>query len=514
MNEQEKFDDLLRSKLSERDFPFDETNWDKAEAMIERSEKRKRFGFMTFIFSSGILVGLGIMYLFLYNNTSSTKQTTQLLQQNNVATAQNQNNNAAATSSTGLTQANGQTQVSNNSSTGAANNSQPIASSNNSSAQIANNNSNSTSTHNSASSVSANTTIANANTSVEKFTRSETTKHNKHKTKPDSTVQYSYVRPASEKTTNRKNNHTALASNNTQQSPTVTNSVSAYNTTSNTQANTQNPTSINSTTPQASSAPNNITSNNTTTPLAAKDSSVKKDSNTILAANTQAQAKKPDTTTTLTQQTAKQPPVKYSHTLFSIDAGGEYALGWMKAGGTQGNGISPVVGFSATHYFSTKLSVLLGLHYNSLGNINTLYSVNNSQYDFGAENNVTSVTVKTLYYLTVPLQVQYSINEKNIISAGINACYLINDNSDVVSYSQNYFGTSGYTSTTKMGYTDGINPWDAQLMLAYRRKINRFTISAEGYYGLMDIENNSFFNNTVFERNSGLRLLLSYDIIK
>jgi hypothetical protein len=92
--------------------------------------------------------------------------------------------------------------------------------------------------------------------------------------------------------------------------------------------------------------------------------------------------------------------------------------------------------------------------------------------------------------------------------------YLVNTSSSVVSYDQNYFGVSGNTASTKMGYMDGINNMDAQLTLAYRRKINHFTITAEGYYGLLDIESNAFFGNNVFERNSGLRLILSYDIIK
>ncbi|HSY75373.1 MAG TPA: hypothetical protein VK890_00875, partial [Bacteroidia bacterium] len=139
---------------------------------------------------------------------------------------------------------------------------------------------------------------------------------------------------------------------------------------------------------------------------------------------------------------------------------------------------------------------------------------NISQYDFGSTNNVTAVTLKTLYYAALPIQFQYNINNNDIISVGANVLYLINSNSNVVSYSQNYFGTSGYTSVDKMGYMDGINNLDAQLTLAYRRKINRFTISVESYYGLLDIENNSFFNNNVFERNSGLRAILSFDIIK
>src|ERR1700677_3891898 len=88
MSEQEKFDDLLRSKLEERDFPFDETNWDKAEAVIERSEKRRRFGSIAFVFSAGIMIGAGLMYFFNPNSSSPAPLAIQQTTQNNSAIAQ------------------------------------------------------------------------------------------------------------------------------------------------------------------------------------------------------------------------------------------------------------------------------------------------------------------------------------------------------------------------------------------------------------------------------------------
>src|SRR6185312_11428753 len=96
MSEKEKFDDILSSKLNERDFPFDEHNWEKAEAKIERAEKKRRYGLIAGIFAEGILVGAGIMYPFINTNPTiiTTVQSTQpIVAQNNSSNNQAVNTN-------------------------------------------------------------------------------------------------------------------------------------------------------------------------------------------------------------------------------------------------------------------------------------------------------------------------------------------------------------------------------------------------------------------------------------
>ena len=424
------------------------------------------------------------MYPIMHTNISSTITTTQPLTQSNVAPVQNQTTITQATVTPSQQSSNESLAKT---STNTNNNSQHVASVDNSA------------------------TKQSSNSNQQVASVSGTGKHTKHKhpaTKPDSTATaYDYVRPSSGKSTKRRVHYTQpeensvappkVSDNNTASQPIARNGT-------NPAVNSAQPTEVNKTAEQNN---NNITivkdtTNKTQMAVATTDSTKKHDSTT--------------TTSTVVTSNQQQPAQtsKYTHTLFSVDAGAGYSLGWMKAGATQGSGFSPVLGISVTHYFSTNISALIGLQYNSLTNVNTLYSSTSAQYDFGAVSDVTSVTLKTLYYVALPIKFQYSLNSNSMVSGGVNILYLLNSNSNVVSYNQNYFGTSGYTSTDKMGYMDGLNNLDAQVTLAYRRKIQRFTVSAEGYYGLLDIENNSFFNTNVFERNSGLRIMLSYDIIK
>ena len=71
MNEEEKFDELLSSKLSERDFPFDELNWDEAERLIIQQEKKEKTTRFAFIFSAGLSAGVLIMLPFMMNTHAS-----------------------------------------------------------------------------------------------------------------------------------------------------------------------------------------------------------------------------------------------------------------------------------------------------------------------------------------------------------------------------------------------------------------------------------------------------------
>ena len=86
MSEQEKMDDLLRSKFSEMDFPFDEENWAKAEEMIiatRKKEKRRRWGI---IFFFGILIGILVMIPFVLKNSDAAKSNIILTDRKNTNT--------------------------------------------------------------------------------------------------------------------------------------------------------------------------------------------------------------------------------------------------------------------------------------------------------------------------------------------------------------------------------------------------------------------------------------------
>ena len=91
--------------------------------------------------------------------------------------------------------------------------------------------------------------------------------------------------------------------------------------------------------------------------------------------------------------------------------------------------------------------------------------------------------------------------------------YLLNTTSDFTTNTNIDLRAPVQSKTTTFGYTQGFNPWNATLAIAYRRRLlDKLSVSVEMHYGLMDIKDNTFFSKQKFERSSGINLILSYDL--
>ncbi|MCC6371750.1 MAG: hypothetical protein IT236_12145, partial [Bacteroidia bacterium] len=68
MNNEEKFKHKLKDLLDEQDFPYSPANWDKASAVLDKEDKRKR-RFLFWLFT-GLGVGLSLFGILFYMNNS------------------------------------------------------------------------------------------------------------------------------------------------------------------------------------------------------------------------------------------------------------------------------------------------------------------------------------------------------------------------------------------------------------------------------------------------------------
>lgn len=202
--------------------------------------------------------------------------------------------------------------------------------------------------------------------------------------------------------------------------------------------------------------------------------------------------------------------------LFFIDAGANAQIGWKYINVKEAQGITPIFGISMIHYFNQKWSVNAGLQYSNIAYLktNTFNSVTN--YSFGVTTNTSIFKPYTLHYVGVPLYVNYHVTEKNAIFAGVGFSYLMNNKIRVQS-GQSYTITPSYVqniSSSPNEIRNGFyNNFDVSIAAGYRRKLNgHFSIAPVFYFGLTDIKKDSFFGLNQFERNSGLKLILSYSI--
>ena len=504
MNEEEKFDELINSKLSEREFPFDELNWDEAERLIIRQERWRKITRFSLVFSGGLVAGIAVMLPFILNtHTSSPSATSNITNINKIPDSQK----SVSVTSVPPTQNATENKVSN-----PTNASLPVQS-----AFVKKDNS--TGKRSKPGHISMVTAKSNkpmlaiANGGIKKAKP-----HHQGKTRSDIIVS-AKTKQANPLYTNVSPTHKLVVPE--KQITSVTPAPEIVNNNSKTindntatvlSPSSEKPIPLSTQTPVISNKQNNTPVTNTNT--SGKNTTAGIEPSLI----SNKMSPKRDTsfhsnTSMIPGTTPNYPP--YTANILSVYAGGNYSLGWTNNGITEGSGITPLGGFTYTHYFSIKFSASIGVGYSELNKLDKSYTSNTIQYDFGQNANITSVTPEKVYYMAFPARFHYSVG-KSIFTGGIDFLWLLTTSSQLTTYKQNYLGQeSGNTSQMQNGYTEGFNNMDFQFIVGYTRMLTeRLGISAEYYYGLAYVENSSFPGINNYDRNKGFRLVLSYQLMK
>lgn len=202
--------------------------------------------------------------------------------------------------------------------------------------------------------------------------------------------------------------------------------------------------------------------------------------------------------------------------IFSIEAGGNYLLGWKNEHGTDAKGFNPQIGINYLRMLTEKLRISGGVHYTTIGNLSEYtHTSKDIRYGFGQERNITAITPVKMHYLLAPIKCTYKLNEKNAVGIGYTFGYLLTVNNKVENYSEKLNSTSATTVSATKGYTEGFSPFDSQLSLFYRRLlIPNLYVNGEIFFGLTDIKDDTFFAPPNFERNKGMKITLIYNLFK
>lgn len=174
--------------------------------------------------------------------------------------------------------------------------------------------------------------------------------------------------------------------------------------------------------------------------------------------------------------------------------------------------VNPVIG--AGYYFpaGTHFGFEAGLQYTFLNHASDSSIVYTStDYSFGVESHKTEIGLRRLHYLSVPLIFYWHFNEKNAVFAGGTFHYLLATESRERSYTELYNSIRDEQIRSVFGYDAGIKHFDLLASGGYAHYFGpHWSIQASGYYGLMDLKDNTLYGVSKFERNAGLRFTLQY----
>ena len=85
----------------------------------------------------------------------------------------------------------------------------------------------------------------------------------------------------------------------------------------------------------------------------------------------------------------------------------------------------------------------------------------------------------------------------------------------VETYTETLYTTENHETYNTGGYTEGFKLFTSQMAVFYRRQLMKdLWMNADFVFGLNDIKENSFFKINSIERNTGIKLTLTYNLFK
>lgn len=524
-----EFENKLKQKLDNAEFPFDEQNWEKARAMIDASRSNNRPKWIFFLSGIALIVSLGVVYV---TQSGSSQNEQPLLAFNDVKVRENKlqpSDMQTVNPATSDVETNSTTE--NVSSTNDALNSDIKQSTNDNTVKIkkpigsntstnvpytevttekANTNASSPNTNsNSSASNSANTLNQSSGSSSPNGTAAgkestETVKFSKSE-KPKSTTQTEIPIVLGSNLTAPNKNNTVVISENKGDNSNREGNLKSEGTaviTNNASGNESKVTDslaavVTKDVIETSTAI--ADTNNNHIPVIAKVDITSNNSDNLLP-------------------TSVKPKIRPKF-LFA-EAGATYLFGWNVNGSHEANGFNAVAGINYQQYITPKVSLTAGLQYNSIGNLcNSTYTAAATEYNFGVQRDVTAIKYIRIHYITIPIKLGVDLGKNNTLGIGVNTGFLLNSDSQTEKYRTNNaepMNESNRLSTKKeTGYVTGFNSMDIQASLFYRRRIYKgLSANAEFIYGLTDIKKNEHFKNNSNERAMGVKLTLCLDLFK
>ena len=571
MSEQEKYDELIRQKFAEKEFIFNEENWEKAEKILDLSKRSKKIFWWSSIFLTGLITGICVMFLLtrektqvMNNYPGQELKNSKSIQHNSNSSGSEQKlnapfekrliNDAAPVDSIKSLEQDFNLKESGSS---ANDNDKPVYASNapdrNQAKRATFRQVRSSFSLNSAGikhTSSAKTRKQNAGSNRDKGENKNLLSDNSNESDAKNLNLLKTATVSVHKKNTKKNKNTSILNTAApkvmlaKQDRATGNKNGSKLTVNKKEATKKGTIAL---TKKSSKAPGTVEKNDTATDssnnVEIKDStalelvaqknlspadsisdSVKQEEKKLVASD----SLQPHADSSLAQNAVVAPlPMDglASIRLVSIEAGINGQVGWKYDDKNQveGRGITPILGIAVTHCFNQKWSLYSALQYGSIAYLKaSTKTYTSTKYSFGSLTTETAIKPGILNYLVVPLRLQYHFNENNAIVAGGNISFLLNKNNKTESeYSRVAPVTGGSSNmvapydhqTTNGYYANSFNPLDAAIGLGYRRKIHsNFFITATANYGLLDIKKDSFFSQNKFERNSSLKLVLSYTI--
>lgn len=196
-----------------------------------------------------------------------------------------------------------------------------------------------------------------------------------------------------------------------------------------------------------------------------------------------------------------------------MELGTTYMLGWNAPKGKDAKGFNGYAGLNYGFHIKKKFSAALGAQVYNISNVQQpFYSGFDLTYGFGSNGTYTTVTTNSLFYFAVPVKLNFAVNKRNTIGVGVNTAFLFNGKNTIETFNISDGVKTNVQTTNNTGYYEGTNTRNIMLTAFYTRAIMpRLKLNGEFMYGISDVYTNTAANSTK-ENTMGVRVGIQYTL--
>lgn len=198
---------------------------------------------------------------------------------------------------------------------------------------------------------------------------------------------------------------------------------------------------------------------------------------------------------------------------FSLIAGVNYYNAFNDPDNEQNNSIDPNIGFVIAKDITSKIGSTVGMSFYQKSKVNAKRDFEYVDYLFGKNIERTTIETSEIYFSQMNFGVFYRIHEKVNLTGSLGIAQILNTRSEVSEKVENSFFIDEKRSQT-FGYMNGYNKTSYNLTFGIDYNIiNRLNVELNYNIGLSDITKDTYYNTVSNDRNTGVQLLLKYNII-
>jgi hypothetical protein len=199
----------------------------------------------------------------------------------------------------------------------------------------------------------------------------------------------------------------------------------------------------------------------------------------------------------------------------NAEAGGAFLLGWDSKDGKDGRGLNWYAGVNYGKFLNKKFGFSAGSQFYNVGNIKqSFYESSKSVYGLGSTSSNTVITTKSLFYFSVPVKIYYAVSPAHQIGASVSPSFLFSSKNVVETYRLTDNIKSNEMTSNSSGIYEGVRLNNVLVSAFYKAQLNkRLFLNTEVMYGVRDIFKNTSSNN-YSQKPIGLRLGLQYTLFE